>query len=56
MNFENQGPLKIMTTQWNLVAFYDLTDSQKRTETFNEYIHATDKIRYVHVLGNLILP
>lgn len=42
--FENQGPLKIMTTQWNLVAFYDLPHSQRRTETFNEYIHATDKI------------
>ncbi|KAF0746054.1 Envelope fusion protein [Aphis craccivora] len=33
--FENQGPIKIMTTKWSLVAFYDISSFRQRKKTTN---------------------
>jgi hypothetical protein len=42
--FENQGPVKIRTTQWGLVAFYDISFFDQRTKNVNKYLETIDKL------------
>ncbi|KAF0747167.1 Envelope fusion protein [Aphis craccivora] len=42
--FENQGPIKIITTKWNLVAFFDLSSFRERTKEINGFMESTNSI------------
>ncbi|KAF0723037.1 Envelope fusion protein [Aphis craccivora] len=42
--FENQGPIKIMTTKWNLVAFYDISSFRERTKVINAFMETTNSV------------
>ncbi|XP_060855486.1 uncharacterized protein LOC132933186 [Metopolophium dirhodum] len=42
--FENQGPMKIMTTQWTIVASYDISHFYERKNVIDEYMGATYKL------------
>jgi hypothetical protein len=36
--FENQGPIKIITTRWELTAFLDITYFKTQYETIRKYV------------------
>ncbi|CAI6360479.1 unnamed protein product [Macrosiphum euphorbiae] len=42
--FENQGPLKIMTTQWNIIASFDISHFYERKNVIDSYLDATNKL------------
>jgi len=42
--FENQGPMKIRTTQWDLVAYYDISSFYQKTKDVNTYLEAMNKL------------
>ncbi|KAF0703471.1 Envelope fusion protein, partial [Aphis craccivora] len=39
---ENQGPIKIMKTKWNLVAFFDTSSFCERTKEINGFMESTN--------------
>lgn len=42
--FENRGPLKIIATKWDLMAYLNMTAYNQQTESLFEYVNITDAL------------